>query len=310
MLFYLQILNSPWGGKIAIVSKSFHLLTISIHVLEASISGDDLVPVFTVADGAQVSMDRKVIESGKSHLDFNGPVLMTVSNADYSQKQRWTINVTNNDYTVKYGMGSFLTYWWTNGGSDPASFYFQQQHTGAYESDNCGPACAAMACKWLDPTYTGTVEQARNYAINSAYGGVWWYPDDILFYIWDTVNSNTYWWDFRGATYQGYVNTVINHLEAGELVISCLNMKNVSEQYFKNRGYRAECYYNGNQGHYLLIKGYRIVDGVVWFEVNDPWGMDMKYDDGTPCGANRFYRALEVATSIEWNWETIMVCKP
>lgn len=284
--------------------------TITVTLPETVTSGNDLVPVFTVGEGAQVSMDREVFQSGTKHIDFNGPVLMTVSNADYSQKQRWRINVTNNDYTAAYGMGSFLTYWWTNNTGAPDSFYFQQQHTGTYSSDNCGPACAAMACKWLDPSYTGTVEQARNYAIHSSVdGGTWWYPRDIMNYIWDTVPTDSYWWDFTGASYQGYINTIINKLEAGCLAISCLNMSNVREQPVTDKGFRSDCYYKGSQGHFLLIKGYRVVDGVVWFEVNDPWGLDMKYDDGTPYGASRFYRAMEVATSIDWNIWTIIVAK-
>lgn len=290
------------------VDMKNHIITVTVP--SDVKNGDDLTPVFTLNEGAHVSINRKVIESGKEQLDFNGPVLMTVSNADYSQKQRWRINVTNNDYTAKYGLGNFLTYWWSNAGSDPAAFYFQQQHTGTYENDNCGPACAVMACKWLDPSFTGTVESARNYAITSSVdGGTWWYPRDIMNYIWDSVPTNSYWWDFTGASYQGYVNTIINHLENGEIAISCLNMGNVREQLDSKKGYRADCYYSGTLGHFLLIKGYRVVDGVVWFEVNDPWGMDLKYEDGTPYGASRFYRALEVATSIDWNIWTIMVCK-
>lgn len=282
--------------------------TITITVPETVTSGTDLVPVFSVASGAQVSMNRQLLESGTSKIDFNGPVLMTVSNADYTQKQRWRINVTNNDYTIKYGLGSFLTYWWSCDAANSQNFYFQQQHSGTYSNDNCGPAVATMACHWLDPYFTGTVEDARNYRIHSDIdGGIWWYPRDIMNYIWDSVKTDAYWWDFTGASYEGYVNTIINKLEQGHIAISCLNMSNVTEQLVTDKGYRSDCYYKSNQGHYLLIKGYRIVDGVVWFEVYDSWGLDLKYEDGTPYGQNRYYRAYEVARTIDWNIWTIMV---
>lgn len=288
--------------------------TITIQLPETVTSGNDLVPVFTVGEGAQVSINREVFQSGTKHLDFNGPVLMTVSNADYTQKQRWRINVTNNDYTTTYGMGSFLSDGCSNYTGSPDSFYFQQQHTGTYSSENCGPACAAMACKWISPSYTGTVEQARNTAIHSSVdGGTWWFPRDIWNYINVHAPRNSFgleWWDFTGASYQGYVNTIVNKLKKeGCIAISCLNMSNVREQTVTDKGYRSDCYYKGTQGHFLLIKGYRIVDGVVWLEINDPWGLDLKYDDGTPYGASRFYRALEVASSIDWNVWTIIVTK-
>lgn len=282
--------------------------TITVTLPAEAQSGSQLTPVFTVSDGAQVSMNREVFASGTKKIDFNGTVLMTVSDPSYTNKTRWKINVTNNDYTSKYGLGSFLSESCSVNSADPVGFYMQQQHSGENSSDNCGPACAAMAAKWSIPGWNGSVEEARNYRKFSVIdGGVWWYPRDLFNYLWDRGNHNIYWWDFTGANYQGYVNTVINHLKSGNLCISCLNMVNVREQ--TNASLRTDKYYSSSNGHYLLIKGYRIVDGVVWFEVHDPWGLDKKYDDGTYFGANRYYRALEVATTIDWNIWTIVVPK-
>lgn len=282
--------------------------TITVKLPAEATSGNNLTPVFTVSEGAQVSMNREVLTSGSKQIDFNGTVMMTVSDATYTSKTRWKINVTNNDYTSRYGLGSFLTASWSNDGGGADGFYMQQQHTGSFSNDNCGPTCAAMAAKWSIAGWNGSVEEARNYRKYSVIdGGTWWYPRDLFDYIWDRGNHNIYWWDFTGASYQGYVNTIIKRLEEGCLCISCLNMGNVREQ--TNKELRCDKYYTSGNGHYLLIKGYRIVDGVVWFEVHDPWGLDLKYDDGTYFGANRYYRALEVAYTIDWNIWTIVVPK-
>jgi hypothetical protein len=46
--------------------------------------------------------------------------------------------------------------------------------------------------------------------------------------------------------------------------------------------------------HFILLKGYKIVDEITWFEVYDPYSNDQKYLDGSLKGRNRYYRGTEL----------------
>ena len=281
--------------------------TITVRLPDDVTDGSALVPEFTVSDGAQASINRVVQQSGASALNFNDMVLYTVSNADYTVKTRWHVVVTNNDYTAQYGMGNFLSYWWSNNGTSDQGYYLQQQHTGPYSDVNCGPACATMAMKWRNPQFTGTVEDTRNSAVHSEIdGGTWWYPRDIVNYL-QRNGVDAYYWNFDGATTEGFINKVRQLLEQNNLCIVCLNSANLSVQTAVSKEYHTHKYYSDGSGHFLLIKGYRVVNGKTWFEIHDPWGLDKKYSDGTYCGANRYYAGEEVATCIKWNFWTVVV---
>lgn len=287
------------------IDEATHTVTVTLPTSVAS--GKDLVPEFTVSDGAQASINRVVQKSGTGALDFSDVVLYTVSNADYSVKTRWRVVVTNNDYTARYGMGNFLTASWSNNGTAPGGFYMQQQHTGPYSEVNCGPACANMALKWREPSYTGTVEDARNTAVHSEIdGSTWWYPRDVYNFL-QCNGVDAYYWDFSRASYGDFVTTTCDLLEEGNLCIVCLNNGNISEQTALDKEYHTGRYYTGGVGHFILIKGYRVVNGVTWLECHDPWGVDLKYSDGSYYGANRYYLASEVATTIDWNYWTVVV---
>ena len=296
------------GYENAVTTIDVATRTVTVRLPDEVTSGKDLVPIFTVSEGTQASINRIVQQSGANAMDFSDEVLYTVANADYSAKTRWHVIVTNNDYTAKYGMGNFLTYWWSNNGTSPNGYYLQQQHTGEYSNVNCGPTCAVMALKWRDPDCKVTVEDARNTAVYSEIdGSTWWYPRDIYNCLWRYGVENVYYWNFSGASYDGYIRSICDLLEQGNLCISCLNNGNISEQTALNKEYHTNRYYKGGSGHYLLIKGYRVVNGVTWLEVHDPWGNDLKYSDGSFYGANRYYKGYEVATSIDWNIWTVVV---
>ena len=96
------------------------------------------------------------------------------------------------------------------------------------------------------------------------------------------------------------------HIDAGELVIVCLSMSYISKNETGDSETRVDKYYSGTMGHFLLIKGYKVVDGELFFECNDPWGLGLTYEDGTPVGANRYYRAEELALSGNHNYYAVI----
>ena len=86
-----------------------------------------------------------------------------------------------------------------------------------------------------------------------------------------------------------------------------LNNADITEQQALSKGYHTNRYYPGGSGHFLVIKGYRIVNDEIWFQVHDPWSTGDTYPDGKLLGEDRFYLAYDVAYCIDWNYWTIVI---
>ena len=61
-------------------------------------------------------------------------------------------------------------------------------------------------------------------------------------------------------------------------------------------------------GHFLVVKGYRKVNGEFFYEIYDPNSWDAKYTSGELKGSGRYYRTEDVytATSIWWNYAIVV----
>ena len=284
--------------------------TVFLRLPDTVKSGANLCPEFEVTPGTVVTMNLEEQKSGAETLDFGDMQLYTLTSGD-GKSDRWHVTVTNNDYTASYGLGNFLTYSCSNNGR--GDFYRQQQHTGEHSGENCGPACAVMAALFVDPSYAGTVEEARQERPTNGDGGILWYDNTISGYLYDHGFS-CFWRNFGEFDIRTPMEEVLLQLRWGAIAVCCLDIYQVREQVFQDRGYRADKYYhtaNSGSGHFIIVKGYRVVSDEVWFEVHDPWGLDMVYADGTPMGANRFYRASEVLEStLAWNRNWVLFVNP
>jgi len=286
--------------------------TVYLQLPDTVTNGAGMCPEFEVSPGAMLTMDREEQRSGTRTLDFGQVQLYTLTSANGRISDRWYVNVTNNDYTAKYGIGNFLTYSCSNDG--PRDFYRQQQHSGEYSDVNCGPACGVMAALFADPSFEGTVEEARRERPTNADGGIWWYDNTAQAYLSDH-GIRSYWWNFgQWDSHEEILDQVCIELDWGAIALCCLDISWITEQRFPEKGYRADKYYHTNgwdAGHFVILKGYRVVNGKVWFEVHDPWGLDMTYADGTPMGANRYYRADEViGSNLYWNYGWMLFVPP
>ena len=90
-------------------------------------------------------------------------------------------------------------------------------------------------------------------------------------------------------------------------MILCLDMYYIRDG--TNSEWRMDKFYTTGStgwGHFIVVKGYRQVDGELYFEVYDPYGFGRTYNDGK--GKDRYYRSEDIyeATSIWWNY-TIVV---
>ena len=175
--------------------------------------------------------------------------------------------------------GSNRTYDW----------YIDQAHTGDHSMSNCGPTSVAMAAKWADEAFEGTPEKARD-AFRPE--GGWWYSDDI------EESLKLFKVDYDSILIED-INTLRSIIDSGRIAIINNSMGYITRE--TDTTAHTNRFYDFDSGHYLILKGYALVDQYTYFEVYDPNNWDMTYEDGTPMGKDRYYEASVFMDSIE-NW--------
>ncbi|MCF7849590.1 MAG: hypothetical protein K9M45_12130, partial [Kiritimatiellales bacterium] len=172
-------------------------------------------------------------------------------------------------------------------------WYIDQGNTGPASNKNCGPSTTVMAIKWYDGSYTGTVEEARDWSYDSA-GNDWWYTNHMI----DYLNLNSIPFNVYAFTGPEQIETLISE---GKIILLCINASYLT--YNSASEERIGSFYDNVTGHFLLVKGCRQVSGNVYFEVYDSNTLNRYYSDGTSKGRNRHLSAADItaANTIWWN---------
>ncbi len=232
-------------------------------------------------------------------LNDSVKITLTVSDGRMQTRTSKSLLVPMMTPSRAFGLGRNVTEEVSN--DVPYEWYIDQGHTGTYSLSNCGPASSTMAIHWAQPQSTSTTEQARSRYESQ---GGWWYTGDLINYLGD--NHVTRW--AIDYTTQG----LKDQLAKGRLVILCLDMYYVTpltqqpgSEFHKDKFYTAS---TTGWGHFIVIKGYKVVDGNVFFESYDPYSLDQTYSDGTLKGKSRYYTStdLEKATRNWWNYALIV----
>jgi len=174
-------------------------------------------------------------------------------------------------------------------------WYIDQAHTGTNSNANCGPSSVTMALKWRDQSFSKTAEDARN---TYPMGGGWWWTSNIFDYLY--LNSAPFTTSVFTGTAQ--LKGVLNE---SNLVILCLNTKYLTQNDASEE--RTGRFYDYADGHFLVVKGYRVVDDQVFFEVYDPNNWNDFYMDATPKGRNRHLSATDLEKAVREWWEYLIV---
>lgn len=178
-------------------------------------------------------------------------------------------------------------------------WYIDQMNTGPHSLLNCGPTSVTMAIKWADSLFTGTPQDARGmYHPN----GGWWYTNNIIDYL-NHHSVNNFVVALDG------MSVVTSEIDKGNIAILCLDMYFIRDE---NKGrWHIDKFYRTDGtgwGHFIVVKGYRVVDNTLFLEAYDPYGFGRAYNDGAPKGKNRYYREAEIehSTGIWWNYAIIV----
>ncbi|MBN2213322.1 MAG: hypothetical protein JW723_03675 [Bacteroidales bacterium] len=278
--------------------------SISISFPETVASADNLVAEYTVSEGALVTVNNEVQISGETSNSYEQPFIYVVRSEDRLTENEWLVIPSNNSITSSWGLGGFLIQTLSN--NRDYTWYIDQAHTGEYSADNCGPTSATMAAKWSDESFIKTPEDAR--AAYRPEGG-WWYTDDIHHYLDD--NNIPHIFVSLGNYSASTWDIITSHLDAGNICILCLDMYYICAA--EKAEWRVDRFYytdGKDWGHFIIAKGYKVVDGKNYYEIFDPYSWDKTYSDGDLKGKDRYYRSGDIYTATYKWWNHAIVVSP
>jgi len=232
-----------------------------------------------------------------TYFSLDVEVTLKVSDALLEDSITKTISLPKLNETRRIGLGAELS----GGKSNNVDYdwYFDQGNTGAFSFVNCGPSSVSMAIKWTDETFDRTPEDARN---TFRPNGGWWNTNDITSYL-DRFNVSNY------TTFLYDIDIVKEEIDKGNIAILCLEMYYISPQ--KKNHWHVDKFYSANTkewGHFIVVKGYKLVDNQILYEVYDPYNFDKTYSDGQTKGVDRYYRGgdLNEATNKWWDYAIVV----
>jgi hypothetical protein len=279
--------------------------SIDIAFPETFQEAGSLVASFILSEGSVATVNGVVQNSGQTKNNFMQVFSYHVEAEDKENTLTWKISAANNPNTLPWGLGGFLKSTCSN--DRGYEWYHDQANTGLYSSNNCGPASTTMAAKWSDPAFTKTPADAR-----AAYrpSGGWWYTPDIDNYL--TDNRIPHYFTGLSSSVAGTQQIIRTLLDDQLIVILCLDMYYIQPEMGTDR--RVDKFYTANTtgwGHFIVVKGYKIVDDKFYFEVYDPYSFGKVYTDNVLKGRNRYYKTNDIfnATSKWWNFAIVITPK-
>lgn len=164
----------------------------------------------------------------------------------------------------------------------PYDWYIDQANTGQYSHVNCMPACMEMVLKWRDPSNSISTEQLRNQYICDGHG---WYDIGLANQL-DAHNiPHTLETEFT-------LEIILSHLDNGNILIAMYN-----------NGDREE-------GHAVVVKGYRQIPAGTWLICNDPSSFMPINKYGNLDGIGREKEAQELLWEMERHSSFYFVIPP
>ena len=298
--WYNELLEFGITGQLYPVLKSDSSKTL-LSVVAANTNKTQLSTFFTLSPEAQILYNGLTpIGNQSMKFDFSQNVQLIVKSKFNQKSTNWTLTVRSEPEVL--GMGTNQTS--SQSLNRNYNFYYDQKGTGNFSSINCGPSVTTMAAKWADSTYSQLPQDARN-TIRST--GGWWYTNDIVNFLnGKGINPQI----IRLNDIKTNIKNCIDH---NYIVILCLDMYYV--EFNLNSNQQTNKFYLTNSkdwGHFILIKGYKEVDGNFYLETYDPysWGNTFFLNKELK-GKNRYYldRFIKPATDIWWPYAIVIPAK-
>jgi hypothetical protein len=198
--------------------------------------------------------------------------------------------VTLPKYTLEriYGLGKNVSYKHSNNVN--YDWYYDQYNTSLdYYNVDCGPTSVTMAAKWANENFNRTVTDVSNNFI----GGKQWNSYDMISFL-NQNSINNYTINLN------QIDSLQRQINLGNIAILNVLMGGIRNE--ENDKWHIDKFNNLNGDHYIIVKGYKIVDNLVYYEVYDPQSLGMCYDNDTLKGINRYYRGYDLNNAVNGNW--------
>lgn len=268
-------------------------------IIPQTLDKSKLTAFYSGTAQSSVLLNNLALTSNQTVADYSKSVQLSVISNQNQTASNWTVNVKYESEAL--GLGSEIT----AGKSLNTSYdyYIDQKSTGSYASVNCGPTVSTMASKWAVPNFSGTVADARK-NIKTSGGG--WSTSDVVNSL-NASGANTL------IIYLSNIQDKIkNCIDRNYQVILCLDMYYVN--YNTNKNQQTDKFYatpHKQWGHFILVKGYRMVDGKMYLETYDPnSGGAINPLTKQPMGKDRYYLADQVKVATEDWWKYAIVVAP
>ncbi len=284
-------------GRIALINheKFSVALTLGEDATWKSLKVD-----FTATGNATLEIGGSPVASG-STLDLSETSMLVLKSSD-GRTRSYTLEKSS--VFEEFGMGKTQERFRSLNRS--YSFYLDQYGTGTHQYINCGPTVVTMALRWSDSTFHQTPLNARQTIWPE---GGWWYTNNIYDYLRKYGVTPGYYPLPVSLPQEEYEAKIAEVIDSGHLAILCLDMYYIKENGAPEQ--RTNRFYAANSqgwGHFLLVKGYRVIDGKMWLEIHDPYSIDQKYISGQLKGDRRYYDPAEIkkATDVWWPFAIIV----
>ncbi|MFZ5941117.1 MAG: hypothetical protein ACOYXB_11145 [Bacteroidota bacterium] len=295
------LLSFSLPGQEALIEINSDSLTVGVKFPDQTVSASDLCVEFLLSEGARAYVNQVAQISGVSRNDFETPFTFTVISENDDFETEWKISSSNNDYSLSWGLGGFIKE--ERALNRPYEWYIDQSLTGAYGDWNCAPSCIAMAMHWQDENFSATVEDLRT--MMGLYHRGWYLSEiDSCLERLGAMHEILELSDYRKET----TGMLLDELKRGNLLLMAIDIYYLREN--ENPQERTGRYYDVIElgtGHCILLKGYKTVDGKVYFEAYDPIGYDYTYDNGSYKGKDRYYSSDEIYTAAFASWKCAFV---
>ncbi|MDS0527294.1 C39 family peptidase [Clostridium sp. SHJSY1] len=222
---------------------------------------------------------------------YQNNIIATAKTYDSSS----TTDSQKQEIDTTWGLGKNQTEYIKNNKS--YNWYIDQGNTGKYSDGNCGPTSTAMVSKWVDESFSKTAEDVRN---SNPKNGSWWSTNDITNYF-DSYKIKYSIENLRD-------DTLKSKLKQGNIAILCIDTSYIP--YNNNPNQRVGRFYDFQGGHFIVVKGYRIVDGKTYFEAYDPNNWNEHYQDGQEKGKDRYFLSEDLMKAARNNWNYSIIINP
>ena len=128
-------------------------------------------------------------------------------------------------------------------------WFVDQNQTGTYSYENCGPSCTSMILKWFSEANNVSTETLRSWIRPN---GGWWYTDDI-----ESV-MDSYQVPYKRKRLDN-ASQLVESLNKDKIILLCL------DGYYLSDDYSAV-----GSGHFIIVKGYINQNGAIRFETYNP----------------------------------------